>query len=126
MKATFNITIPEVTTTVQGTEVAVQKGGHIGIEVDYTLAEMKGLYELQKEALAELPALLRAFAVEVCKEAVVAKRDCTAELMKDEDFRKQRERDQEQARQAEERFDRLRRIIRSSFNSDECNTRNDN
>lgn len=86
MKAKFNITLPEVQLGAGEAQVRTMLGGHVETEVEFTIAEARDLYELQKEMMKEAPELLGEFISGLCREFVSAKAKCEEELMKDKDF----------------------------------------
>lgn len=87
MKAKFNITLPEI----KAGDTTVMPGGNIQTEVEFAPAEVRDMYQLQKEVLSELPSIIKTLVVDSCNAYVEAKAQGTEALMKDEDYRKNKE-----------------------------------
>lgn len=73
MKTRFKFTLPEVDIQSDNFSMKTQKEGHLEIELEYALDEIKGLYDLQKQALKEMPSLLKSFIEETSQACLAIK-----------------------------------------------------
>ena len=62
MKTKFDIKVGQVEVEIQGQKILTPEV-NIQTELEFTLGEASGMYQLQKEALAELPGIFKDFAV---------------------------------------------------------------